>query len=106
MRYHTGHLDPGEDFRQAALRETEEEAGLGADHLNILDFQRKLEYHTNRGQKEVVYWLAELKDINTKVRLSDEHQAYRWLKLDEAKAIAGYKDMQETLMIVEKYLKQ
>ena len=101
-----GHLDPGEDFRQAALRETEEEAGLSAHHLKVLDFQRKLEYHTNRGPKEVVYWLAELKDINTKVQLSEEHQDYKWLPLEQAKVVAGFKDMQDTLMLAEQYLKQ
>ena len=32
-----GHLDPGEDFMTAALRETEEEAGLKENQLEIND---------------------------------------------------------------------
>jgi len=35
-----GHVDPGEDVMQTAIRETEEEAGLSSSHYEVLkDFE-------------------------------------------------------------------
>lgn len=45
----------------------------------------------------VTYWLAELVDAETPVKLSSEHQAYKWLPLDEACQVCGYKEMVELL---------
>ncbi|XP_053557007.1 bis(5'-nucleosyl)-tetraphosphatase [asymmetrical] isoform X1 [Bombina bombina] len=93
-----GHVDPGEDDLTTALRETEEEAGLHANQFRIVDgFRKELNYKVNNKPKTVIYWLAELKDHNTRVKLSDEHQDYRWLQLQEACKYAGYQDLQDTL---------
>lgn len=35
VRLFIGHVDPGEDKMQTALRETEEESGLGKDQYDI-----------------------------------------------------------------------
>lgn len=42
--------------------------------------------------KEVVYWLAELRDNKKDPILSDEHTEFRWLQKDAAIAISGYPD--------------
>lgn len=40
-----GHLDPGEDERTAAIRETHEEAGLSTNDFEIVDgFEKTLSY--------------------------------------------------------------
>lgn len=80
-----GHLDAGENFMDAAIRETEEEAGLRKEHLNLYpNFVAQLDYPVKEKQKTVIYWLAELKDSKTKVKLSNEHQDYKWYSLEDA----------------------
>ncbi|NXO67647.1 AP4A tetraphosphatase, partial [Phainopepla nitens] len=84
-----GHVDPGEDDLQTAFRETQEEA---------------LHYPVRGKPKTVVYWLAEMKDCNTEIKLSEEHQAFQWLKLEDACKFAEYEDMQATLKEVHQFL--
>ncbi|KAM3622237.1 uncharacterized protein V6R79_022188 [Siganus canaliculatus] len=101
-----GHVDPGEDDLTTALRETKEEAGLGVENLQIInDFVQELHYEVRGRPKEVLYWLAELKDPSTAVKLSDEHQDYRWAQLEEACTLAQYKDLQDTLRAAHRHLK-
>ncbi|XP_060898220.1 bis(5'-nucleosyl)-tetraphosphatase [asymmetrical] [Labrus mixtus] len=100
-----GHVDPGEDDLTTALRETKEEAGLGAEHLQVIEgFVQELRYEVGGRPKEVLYWLAELKDPGTALTLSDEHQDYRWSRLEDACTLAGYKDLQDTLRAAQRYL--
>ncbi|XP_013872502.1 bis(5'-nucleosyl)-tetraphosphatase [asymmetrical] [Austrofundulus limnaeus] len=100
-----GHVDPGEDDLTTALRETKEEAGLGEEHLQVLTgFVKKLQYEVRGRPKEVLYWLAELRDPGTAVTLSNEHQDFRWAQLEEACALARYKDLQETLRAAHRHL--
>lgn len=100
-----GHVDPGEDDLTTALRETKEEAGLGAEHLKVIDgFVQELRYEVRGRPKEVLYWLAELRNPEAAVTLSDEHRDYRWVPLEEACRLAGYKDLQETLRAAQRHL--
>lgn len=98
-------MDPGEDDLTTALRETKEEAGLGAEHLQVINsFVQELRYEVRGKPKEVLYWLAELKEPGTAVTLSDEHQDYRWARLEEACTLARYKDLQDTLRAAQRHL--
>ncbi|KAJ8395565.1 hypothetical protein AAFF_G00030460 [Aldrovandia affinis] len=100
-----GHVDPGEDDMATALRETQEEAGLGLGQLRIVEgFLSELRYEVQGRPKEVLYWLAELKDPGTAVALSEEHQDYRWAGLEEACTLAGYKEMQDALQDAHQFL--
>ncbi|KAG8537333.1 hypothetical protein GDO81_024700 [Engystomops pustulosus] len=100
-----GHVDPGEDDMTTALRETEEEAGLQHNHFRIVDgFRKELNYNVNNKPKTVIYWLGELMDGSAQVKLSDEHQDYRWLRLQDACALVGYQDMQDTLKEAQHFL--
>uniref|UniRef100_A0AAV3A839 Bis(5'-nucleosyl)-tetraphosphatase [asymmetrical] n=1 Tax=Pyxicephalus adspersus TaxID=30357 RepID=A0AAV3A839_PYXAD len=99
------HVDPGEDDMTTALRETEEEAGLHANHFRVVDgFRKELNYKVNNKEKTVIYWLAELKDPAAQVKLSNEHQDFRWLPLKEACSYVGYQDMQDTLNDAYRFL--
>ncbi|NWU39078.1 AP4A tetraphosphatase, partial [Hylia prasina] len=100
-----GHVDPGEDDLQTAFRETQEEAGLQASQLTLIEgYKKELHYPVRGKPKTVVYWLAEMKDCNTEVKLSEEHQAFQWLKLEDACKFAEYEDMQATLKEVHQLL--
>lgn len=47
--------------------------------------------------KAVIYWLAKLKNPETEVKLSDEHQDLKWLSLQQAQDISGFGDMKQLL---------
>lgn len=102
-----GHVDPGESDRETALRETQEEAGLKSQDFSLLeDFRKELKY-TVKGNKPktVVYWLAELSDPKSSVTLSEEHQDYRWLPLQEACSLAAFPEMIKVLKESEDHIK-
>ncbi|XP_022203603.2 bis(5'-nucleosyl)-tetraphosphatase [asymmetrical] [Nilaparvata lugens] len=100
-----GHLDPGEDEMQAALRETVEESGLSAESLAIdKKFHKQLVYEAFGKQKTVSYWLAEIVDKNATVKLSSEHQAFEWCTIEKALDKVEYEDTKSLLREAEKYL--
>ncbi|XP_036353789.2 bis(5'-nucleosyl)-tetraphosphatase [asymmetrical]-like [Ochotona princeps] len=93
-----GHVDPGENDLETALRKTQEETGLGARQLTIIEgFRKELNYVARGKPKTVIYWLAEVKDYNAEICLSQEHQAYRWLGLDAACHLAEFQEMKAAL---------
>ncbi|KAK7863289.1 hypothetical protein R5R35_005333 [Gryllus longicercus] len=98
-----GHVDPGESDIQTAWRETEEEAGLKESDLQLQEYSKTLHYDVKGVPKTVIYWLAELVKC-TPVKLSSEHQDYKWLTLTDACDIVQYKDMQELLQDCSKFL--
>ena len=100
--YHLGHVDPGEKDYETALRETKEEAGLDQSSFTVIsNFSCELNYKVTSHRdgierpKIVTYWCAELNDYNCPVIMSDEHQAFNWLPLEQAKKLSGFKDMNE-----------
>ncbi|XP_032252810.1 bis(5'-nucleosyl)-tetraphosphatase [asymmetrical] [Halichoerus grypus] len=100
-----GHVEPGENDLETALRETQEEAGIAAGQLTVIEgFRMELNYVARKKPKTVIYWLAEVKDYDVEIRLSQEHQAYRWLGLDEACQLAQFKEMQAALQKGHQFL--
>ncbi|CAG9762630.1 unnamed protein product [Ceutorhynchus assimilis] len=102
-----GHVDPGETDLVTAYRETIEESGLQKSDIKVYeDTKMTLNYQVKGKPKIVHYWLAELINPSAKVKLSHEHQDFKWLPLKEACEIVGYKDMQDVLVNFENYLKK
>ncbi|ELR51098.1 hypothetical protein E5288_WYG001846 [Bos mutus] len=100
-----GHVEPGESDLETALRETQEEAGIEAGQLTIIEgFRRELSYVAREKPKIVIYWLAEVKDCDVEVRLSREHQAYRWLELEDACQLAQFEEMKAALQEGHQFL--
>lgn len=62
-------------------------------------------YDVKGRQKKVIYWLAELKDPHTQITLSDEHQTYEWLNLENAQRYAKYPDLQKLLHKADSFIK-
>ena len=78
-----GHIEPGETDRQCALRELEEETGIGAASIEIdPQFRHEVVYHvrTRSGirPKRVVFFLGWLHE-NVEVTVT-EHPDYRWVE--------------------------
>ncbi|KAK0168529.1 hypothetical protein PV327_002316 [Microctonus hyperodae] len=102
-----GHVDEGENDMQTAIRETEEESGLKQDDLKIYhDVKQELNYNVNNEPKTVIYWLAELIKEDRDAKLSDEHQDFAWLTLDNACKYANYRDLQQALTKFNNYIKE
>ena len=107
-----GHVDPGENDYETALRETKEEAGFDANKFRVIsDFKCELKYKVTNHRdgierpKIVSYWCAEMIDPNCKVTMSDEHQDYKWLSLKDAMNLSGFEDFNKCLEECESKIK-
>ncbi|KDR23432.1 hypothetical protein L798_05797 [Zootermopsis nevadensis] len=102
-----GHVDPGESDLETALRETEEESGLRKMDLHIIeDFNKTIKYNVRGTPKTAVYLLAELIRLDTPVKLSDEHQDFKWVPLDKACKLVEHQTLQEVLKECSTFLQQ
>ncbi|HEV2819803.1 MAG TPA: NUDIX domain-containing protein [Solirubrobacteraceae bacterium] len=82
-----GKLDPGETWEQGALREVEEETGLGCTLAEPLE---SAHYTDHQGRpKEVRYWHMEVV-ADTGFEVSGEVDELRWVALAEADALLTY----------------
>lgn len=77
-----GRIEPGERPEQAAVREVREETGLPVERLYNVTVQPFYLHRPGVVQLAVVFtaFVAE----PAAVALGDEHQAHRWLSVDEA----------------------
>ena len=74
--------------------------------MNIYDFKDELHYKVKGRMKRVVYWVAEVPDPNTPVKLSNEHQDYKWATFTETQEFySEYADMRALMDRVDEYVK-
>jgi len=93
-----GNIEPGEQAKEAAIREVEEETGLTNIRL-VDDFAESIEYvyrkRRARIHKTVTYFLAETPE--REVRLSFEHKGYCWLRSGDAVTQLSYENDKNVL---------
>lgn len=102
-----GHKEQGEDSLLTALRETEEETGIGSDRIQIIDgFDQIVEYKLRRptrkcpeGVKRVRLFLAKT-PYSTQVTLGREHANYLWRNYTGA-CVALPSEFKEALTLAE-----
>ena len=102
-----GHLEEGEDIYDCAIREIKEEIGKNTQFRIIPGFQETLKYEVVENekvfQKEVTYFLAEL--TSGEIIVSNEHEDWRWVTLEEAESLLQYDDLKELLRKADMFLR-
>lgn len=77
-----GHIDNGEDSKDAGIRELEEETGLNSEGLHLLS-TTQIKGDSCSRRADIHQWhLYATKVTNTKVVLTDEGQHYGWYQLN------------------------
>lgn len=102
-----GNIEAGENEKQAALREIQEETGITDIEL-INDFRIPIKYRYRHGgrlvQKEVVLFLA--KTHTKQVMLSHEHIGFAWKNHQDAMKQLTYSNAKKLLSAAKDFLKQ
>ena len=87
-----------ESLHEAAIRETQEEAGLlEKDYDTVKDFTVSTKYTIRGGRlKSVTYWLAEIQE-SAQITLSHEHGSWGWFQLDKAIELTEFPSLHNAL---------
>ena len=100
-----GHLNKDEFPLQAAERETREETGLDKNELEYYNkFKEKITYNVNGQPKDVVYFLARIRNSQQNINLSYEHQNYIWSNLQDACRLVEYYETQNVLQKADRFI--
>ena len=99
-----GLVEKGESEEETALREAEEETGM---KIKLLPgFKERINYtYKFDGElikKEVVFFAAEAPKQD--VKLSSEHEDFKWLEFDEAFKLTKYKNQKEILQRAHRFI--
>jgi bis(5'-nucleosidyl)-tetraphosphatase len=100
-----GHVEEGENEKETALRELEEETGL--NNVSLIDGFRemmnyKFTYKEKMISKDVVFFLG-IVNCND-VDLSHEHQDYDWLSYEDAMQKVTFKNARIVLRKAKDFL--
>ena len=102
-----GHVEDNETELETATRELQEETGID-DFRLINNFRQKINYNVHKNNavipKEVIFFLAE--SSTKSVKLSSEHQHYRWLDFDLAHERLTYSNAKEVLVKAKTFLEK
>jgi 8-oxo-dGTP pyrophosphatase MutT (NUDIX family) len=86
-----GIVDPGESERDAAIRETQEEAGIDLDPTAVrLAYSQTTYSDADRKSVTKLLYIATI-DNTPEVTLSWEHQSYEWVPLDTLLATTTFR---------------
>ena len=101
-----GHVEPGEDLIQTALRELEEETGI-TDAAVIPGFSHEIKYFFRDKKKHLIHktvWFGLAQTDTSKIRLSNEHVAWEFLEFDQAVKRLTYPAAKSLLRHAEEFL--
>ncbi len=101
-----GHLEEGDESRQAAARrELEEETGI--DDVDIVEgFEMRTEYsfrHKGKRIHKQVYWYIGITE-QMEVTISHEHRNHLWLDWDQAMEVLTHKESQDILAAAQRHM--
>ncbi len=96
-----GHIEEkqGESAWQAALRELDEETGIEVEQWLRIDRPESF-YNPDNDTIYFVPAFVAVVSQDAEPTLSDEHQAFRWLKAEEAAASVDWAAMRDSILLV------
>ena len=97
-----GHRNEREEELATAIRETEEETKIKVSSV-LKEFKEKISYLVDQKPKEVVFYLAEVKQKD--VLLSSEHTRYGWFTFEGALSRLSFDNTKNLLRKANKFLK-
>lgn len=98
----TGGVEKGEDLKEAALREIEEETGI-KNFVKVLENIHYFEFEANGGfgwMKEYVFGVEVHKEAESVI--SDEHSEQKWCSFSEALDLLKYENNKEGFRKINK----
>src|SRR3989344_1395924 len=99
-----GLSEKGESEEETTLREAEEETGMKIKLIH--GFKERIEYtyrfDGEHIKKEVIFFVAEAPSAD--VKLSQEHEEFKWLEFDEAYMLTKYKNQKEILKKAHEFI--
>jgi len=94
----SGKLKAGETAWQAGLRELKEETGCSPENFYTLDH---VSTYYLQASDEIVQVPAFLAEVSLQTpRLNHEHDAFEWLRLDQAVARASWNPYRQALRVI------
>jgi dATP pyrophosphohydrolase len=99
----SGGIERGEKAFEAAAREVKEEIGIKPIHLYNTPLTNTFYFYTNDSVNVSPVFAAEV-DVDAKVKLSNEHKEFRWLKKEDAIALLVWPGQKEAIRIVNDYI--
>lgn len=104
-----GWLEQGESEEQAAIREIEEETGLKVKIISEFKFEQKW-FFKLKGElisKKAVFFLAKISEEQAgKVKISEEHEDFKFLNYEDALKISKIKANREMLEKAYEFIKE
>lgn len=94
-----GNVETNEAEENTALRESEEEFGLGKAN-NVQNLNYEIEFTDKRGKTVIKFFAIRLKDINTKIVLNEESIGYDWMTISKVKKVMQHDDEKKAFDIL------
>jgi bis(5'-nucleosidyl)-tetraphosphatase len=102
-----GHVEPGEEIFQAAIRELKEETNIDVEDIKIIGGPDIISYKVieqNEIKDKNVYYYYALLISNKEIKLSKEHEYYVWVPIDEAQKYVKFKEQLNLILNLKRLL--
>jgi len=102
-----GHVEPGEQIFQAAIRELKEETNIDIEDIKIIGGPDIISYKVieqNEIKDKNVYYYYALLISNKEIKLSKEHDYYVWVPIDEAQKYVKFKEQLNLILNLKRLL--
>jgi DNA polymerase len=100
-----GHLEKGEGYNDAAIREAYEETGLVVHPEHFFSYTTSYWFVEKKSKvkKTLRIFMARV-PCDSKITISDEHSGYEWLDFDDAIRKISFRDMKAALSAANEYI--
>jgi 8-oxo-dGTP pyrophosphatase MutT (NUDIX family) len=102
-----GHVEPGEEIFQAAIRELKEETNIDIEDIKIIGGPDIISYKVieqNEIKDKNVYYYYALFISNKEIKLSKEHEYYIWVPIGEAQKYVKFKEQLSLILNLKRLL--